>query len=58
MIYDKERIVVQAGKPVEFRFSNTDNMPHNLAICLPGSMAEVGTLADGLAESGVSGHPP
>ena len=46
MIYDKERIVVQAGKPVEFRFSNTDNMPHNLAICLPGSMAEIGTLAE------------
>ena len=25
MIYDKELIVVEAGKPVEFRFSNTDS---------------------------------
>ncbi|RMG35872.1 MAG: dehydrogenase, partial [Planctomycetota bacterium] len=46
MIYDKEQIVVQAGKPVEFRFTNTDNMPHNFCITLPGSMEEVGTLAE------------
>ncbi|GAB4135374.1 MAG: hypothetical protein Tsb009_01560 [Planctomycetaceae bacterium] len=46
MIYDKEVIVVQAGKPVEFRFSNTDNMPHNFAITVPGSLVEVGTLAE------------
>lgn len=46
MIYDKESIAVQAGKPVEFRFSNSDNMPHNFVIALPGSLAEVGTLAE------------
>ncbi len=46
MIYDKERIVVQAGKPVEFRFSNTDAMPHNFAIVQPGSLREVGELAE------------
>jgi putative heme-binding domain-containing protein len=46
MIFDKERIVVQAGKPVEFRFSNTDAMPHNFAITVPGSLAEVGELAE------------
>ncbi|MBM83158.1 MAG: hypothetical protein CMJ78_21560, partial [Planctomycetaceae bacterium] len=46
MIYDKERIAVQAGKPVEFRFSNTDNMPHNFAIVMPGSLEEVGELAE------------
>ena len=49
MIYDKEMIVVQAGKPVEFRFSNTDNMPHNFAIVLPGSLEEVGLLAESTA---------
>ena len=49
MIYDKERIVVQAGKPVEFRFSNSDNMPHNFAILQPGSLAEVGMLAEATA---------
>lgn len=37
MIYDKERIVVEAGKPVEFRFANTDNMPHNFVILKPGA---------------------
>ena len=46
MIYDKEQIVVQAGKPVEFRFSNTDAMPHNFAIVTPGSLEEVGELAE------------
>ncbi|MFQ5731092.1 MAG: PVC-type heme-binding CxxCH protein [Planctomycetaceae bacterium] len=46
MIYDKEWIVVQAGRPVEFRFSNTDDMPHNFTITLPGAMAEIGNLAE------------
>lgn len=46
MIYDKEIIFVQAGKPVEFRFANTDNMPHNFAIVQPGSLEEVGLLAE------------
>ena len=49
MIYDKEIIVVQAGKPVEFRFSNTDNMPHNFAIVKPGSLEEVGLQAEATA---------
>ncbi len=46
MIFDKEMIVAQAGKPVEFRFSNTDAMPHNFAIVKPGSLQEVGELAE------------
>ena len=46
MIYDKEMIVVQAGKPVEFRFSNTDHMPHNFAVTKPGSLQEVGEKAE------------
>lgn len=46
MIYDKELIVVQAGKPVEFRFSNIDSMPHNFAVVKPGSLAEVGEHAE------------
>ncbi len=49
MIYDKEIIVVQAGKPVEFRLSNTDNMPHNFTIVQPGSMEEIGLLAESMA---------
>jgi len=46
MIFDKERIAIAAGKPVEFRFSNSDNMPHNFAITLPGALVEVGELAE------------
>lgn len=46
MIYDKELIAVQAGKPVEFRITNTDNMPHNFAVVQPGSLEEVGLLAE------------
>ena len=49
MIYDKELIVVQAGKPVEFRVSNTDNMPHNFAIVQPGSLEEIGLQAEATA---------
>jgi putative heme-binding domain-containing protein len=49
MIYDKEIIAVQAGKPVEFRFSNSDNMPHNFAIVQPGSLQEIGELAEATA---------
>jgi len=49
MIYDKETIVVQAGKPVEIRFSNMDHMPHNLAIVQPGALQEIGELAEATA---------
>ncbi len=49
MIYDKEKLVVQAGKPVEFRLSNSDSMPHNFAIVQPGAMQEVGELAEATA---------
>jgi putative heme-binding domain-containing protein len=50
MIYDKESIAVEVGKPVEFRFSNTDNMPHNFAILKMGALEEVGLLSDSTAQ--------
>jgi putative heme-binding domain-containing protein len=46
MLYDKERIVVQAGKPFEIHFENTDTMPHNLVILQPGSLEEIGELGE------------
>jgi putative heme-binding domain-containing protein len=49
MLYDKERLVVQAGKPVEFLFENSDLMPHNFVITQPGTLEEVGTLAESTA---------
>ena len=46
MLYDKERFVVQAGKPAEIVFENTDIMPHNLVVARPGALEELGGLAD------------
>jgi putative heme-binding domain-containing protein len=49
MSYDKEVLVVKAGKPVEFLFENTDLMPHNFVITTPGSMEEIGKTAEAKA---------
>ncbi len=49
MIFDKERLAVQAGKPVEIIFENTDLMPHNFALVQPGSLEEMGNLAENAA---------
>jgi putative heme-binding domain-containing protein len=51
MIYDKERIVVEAGRAVELRFSNVDKMPHNLVLVQPGALEEVGLLAEATAQA-------
>jgi putative heme-binding domain-containing protein len=48
MLYDKERIVVKAGRPVEIIFENTDLMPHNLVITQPGALEEVGLAAEAM----------
>ena len=49
MIFDKERLVVQAGKPVEFVFENTDIMPHNFVIAAAGQLEKIGTAAEAFA---------
>ncbi|QJW92716.1 PVC-type heme-binding CxxCH protein [Frigoriglobus tundricola] len=51
MSYDKERLAVQAGKPVEFAFENTDIMPHNFVIVTPGNLEKVGAAAEAFATS-------
>lgn len=50
MAYDKDVLVVQAGKPVEFVLDNSDLMPHNFVILQPGSLEEVGMLAEESAQ--------
>ncbi|HEV3136639.1 MAG TPA: HEAT repeat domain-containing protein, partial [Pirellulales bacterium] len=50
MSYDKDLIVVKAGKPVEFIFENSDLMPHNFVISQPGSMENLGTVAEATAQ--------
>jgi len=45
MRYDTPRLIVEAGKPFEITFENTDLMPHNLTIVKPGSRERVGKAA-------------
>jgi putative heme-binding domain-containing protein len=49
MSFDKERLIVQAGKPVEFVFENTDIMPHNFVIVTPGNLEPIGNAAEAFA---------
>jgi len=46
MLYDKQLIVVEAGKPVEILFENDDTMPHNLVVVLPGAVEEIGLASE------------
>ncbi len=46
MSFDKEVIVVQKGKAVEFIFENIDLMPHNIVFARPGSLEELGKYAE------------
>jgi putative heme-binding domain-containing protein len=49
MAYDKETVVVKAGKPIEIVLENTDLMPHNFVIAQPGAMEEIGQAAEATA---------
>ena len=49
MLYNKERIAVKAGKPVEVILENNDLMPHNFVIIRPGALEEIGNLAESTA---------
>ncbi|MDA7978901.1 MAG: GDSL-type esterase/lipase family protein [Pirellulales bacterium] len=49
MIYNRSRIYVEAGKPVELVLENSDIMSHNLLITAPGAMQKVGEAAERMA---------
>ncbi|GJM20621.1 MAG: hypothetical protein DHS20C15_05360 [Planctomycetota bacterium] len=49
LTYDLSAFTVQAGRPVELLFENTDIMPHNLLISTPGSLADVGQAGEAMA---------
>ena len=42
---------VTAGKPVRIVFENPDLMPHNFVVVAPGSLEEIGLLADEMASA-------
>jgi len=46
MLYDKQLIVVEAGKPIEIILQNDDSMPHNLVVITPGAVEEIGTATE------------
>jgi putative heme-binding domain-containing protein len=46
MVYDRNRFYVEAGKPVALVLENADIMPHNLVVCRPGTLTDVGMAAD------------
>ena len=49
MKYDLKTFTVEAGKPVEIIFENTDFMQHNLLIAQSGALQTVGKAADKMA---------
>ncbi|MHB1556090.1 MAG: PVC-type heme-binding CxxCH protein [Isosphaeraceae bacterium] len=49
MLFNRDRIAAQAGKPVEIVFENSDIMPHNFVVTKPGSLQEVGLLGESTA---------
>lgn len=50
MLYDITEFSVKAGQPVKLTFTNPDATPHNLAICKPGSVEEIGMAGNEMAK--------
>ncbi len=46
MFFDKTLFVVEAGKPVELVFENTDAMQHNWVLVTPDAVEEIGAAAE------------
>jgi len=51
MVFDRAKIFVEAGKPVQIVLENTDIMPHNLIITVPGALMSIGLEAEKMATS-------
>ncbi len=49
MTYDRTKIYVEAGRPVVLVFENSDIMPHNLLVTVPGALVEVGMAGELMA---------
>ena len=53
-VFDVSEFHVEAGKPFVLVLDNTDIMPHNLVVGAPGSLSELGTLAEKMAQDPTS----
>lgn len=49
--FDKEELRAKAGQTVRVTFNNTGNMEHNLLFIEPGTLQEVGNMADKMTSS-------
>ncbi len=60
MAYDKTRLTVAAGRPVEITLVNPDTMEHNLVITRPGRAQEIGVTISAMppAEAAAIGYIP
>jgi azurin len=50
MLFDKTEFSVKSGQPVSLAFNNPDATAHNLAICKPGSVEEIGLAGNEMAK--------
>ncbi|MCF7785497.1 MAG: HEAT repeat domain-containing protein [Prosthecobacter sp.] len=50
MLFDKTEFSVKAGQPVSLVFNNPDATAHNLALCQPGSVEEIGLAGNEMAK--------
>lgn len=58
MKYDKEKLTVVAGQPVELTLTNPDTMEHNLVITLPGRAQAVGVAVSADTNAAASDYMP
>ena len=50
MLFNTTEFTVKPGQPVSLAFSNPDATAHNLAICKPGSVEEIGMAGNEMAK--------
>jgi azurin len=51
MAYDKKEFTVAAGTLIHLTLKNPDALEHNLLVCAPGSLAEMGTAGDRMGQT-------
>ena len=46
LLYDQTELHAKAGERISLEFKNTDSIPHNLVLCVPGSLQTVGMASN------------
>ena len=53
MSWDPKEFTVAPNSIVAIEMTNSDSMQHNLLVCAPGSLSEIGVAADKLGEGAI-----